>query len=161
VLAQQTSLGLAYTVAAAMLVAGAAAARLWPLRSIATLDRSAVEFWPEPQLLVEPDPDNGPVLVTVAYSVPPERQAAFLDAMQRVGRSRRRTGATEWGVFRDAAEPDQFVEAYLVPSWQEHLRQHTGRLTVTDQEIEEEATSLADGPPRVTHLVPPENPNDR
>jgi MFS family permease len=161
VLAQQTSLGLAFTVAAAMLVAGAAAARQWPLRSIATLDRSVVEYWPEPQLLVEPDPDNGPVLVTVAYSVSPERQAAFLEAMQRVGRSRRRTGATDWGVFRDAAIPNQFVEAYLVPSWQEHLRQHTGRLTVTDQEIEEEATSLADGPPRVAHLVPPENPNDR
>jgi hypothetical protein len=151
----------AFAAAAALLVAGAAAARMWPLQSTAALDRTVVEYWPEPHLVIDPHPDSGPVLVTLTYSVPPDRQPAFLAAMQRVGRSRRRTGATDWGVFRDGAAPDQFVEAYLVPSWQEHLRQHAGRLTVTDQDIEVEAKGLADGPPRVAHLFPPDFPNER
>jgi len=161
VLAQQTSLGAAFTAAAALLLAGVAAARMWPLQPTAALDHTAVEYWPEPHLLIDPHPDIGPVLVTVTYAVVPDRQPAFLAAMQRVGRSRRRTGASDWGVFRDGAAPDQFVEVYLVPSWQEHLRQHAGRLTVTDQEIEEEARALVDAPPRVAHLFPPDFPNER
>jgi hypothetical protein len=41
---------------------------------------------------------------------------------------------------------------YLVPSWDEHLRQHAGRLTGADREVEERAQALADGPPQVSHL---------
>jgi hypothetical protein len=41
---------------------------------------------------------------------------------------------------------------YLVPSWDEHPRQHAGRLTGADREVEERAQALADGPPQVSHL---------
>ena len=50
--------------------------------------------------------------------------------------------------------PDGDVEVYQVPTWAEHLRQHEGRLTVRDEEIEERAVSLARGPAEVTHLLP-------
>jgi len=43
---------------------------------------------------------------------------------------------------------------YLVPSWEEHLRQHGGRLTEADQDIELRAKALAEGEPRVAHLLP-------
>ena len=66
--------------------------------------------------------------------------------------SRRRTGATRWNLYRDAADPARFIETFLVPSWEEHLRQHHERLTGTDQDIERRALALADGPPRVAHL---------
>ena len=33
-------------------------------------------YWPEPQLIAEPDPDEGPVLITVTFTVPPENVAA-------------------------------------------------------------------------------------
>jgi ABC-type siderophore export system fused ATPase/permease subunit len=74
--------------------------------------------------------------------------------MQAVGRTRRRSGATRWTLFQDAADPDHFVETFIVPSWEEHLRQHE-RITVADRRFEERAHSLlADGQaPRVTHLV--------
>ena len=41
-----------------------------------------------------------------------------------------------------------------MPSWDEHLRQHEGRLTGTDREIERRARALAEGEPQVTHLLP-------
>jgi hypothetical protein len=63
-----------------------------------------------------------------------------------------------WGLFRDGERPHRFVEVYQVPSWDEHLRQHTDRLTGTDQAIEEYARSLADGEPEVTHLLPADQP---
>ena len=74
-------------------------------------------------------------------------------AMEAVRRTRLQTGAVRWGLFRDGEHPDRFVEAYLVPSWDEHLRQHTGRLTGADRLAEERARALADGPPQVSHLL--------
>jgi hypothetical protein len=110
-------------------------------------------FWPEPHLQVEPDDHDGPVLVTLTYPVSAEHEEAFIAAMDDVRRSRLRTGAVRWGLFRDGEQRGRFVEVYLVPSWDEHWRQHTGRLTGNDRAAEERAQALADGPPQAGHLL--------
>ena len=46
------------------------------------------------------------------------------------------------------------VEFFSVPSWEEHLRQHAGRLTATDRVIEEAALAFSDPPARADHLLP-------
>ena len=51
------------------------------------------------------------MLVTVEYRVPPERAEAFREAMQPVGRARRRSGGERWGLFQDGADPERFFEA--------------------------------------------------
>jgi quinol monooxygenase YgiN len=94
-------------------------------------------------------------LVTVEYIVAPEREAAFLEAMDRLRQSRRRTGATRWELYRDADQPNRLIELFSVPSWEEHLRQHEGRLTAADQEVEEAALAFSDPPARAEHLLPP------
>jgi hypothetical protein len=73
--------------------------------------------------------------------------------MKRVRQSRLRTGAIEWGLFRDGEAANRFVEIFVVPSWEEHLRQHVDRLTGTDRQFEEEANALSDPPPEVSHLL--------
>jgi hypothetical protein len=87
--------------------------------------------------------------------VPPENHAEFRDVMQVVGRSRRRTGAERWSLYQDAAEPNRFVENYLMDSWEEHLRQHRERQTRRDEEIERRALDLVSDsqPPHVRHLI--------
>jgi MFS family permease len=142
-----------FVAAALLMVLGAATSAIWPLFDTARLDRSTTVYWPEPQLMVEPDGDEGPVLITVTFTVLPENTRLFVEAMQRVQASRRRTGATRWNLYRDAAVPGRFMETFLVPSWEEHLRQHRERLTGTDQDIEREAFSLAAGTPEVAHLL--------
>jgi quinol monooxygenase YgiN len=92
------------------------------------------------------------VLISLTYSVPPERAEEFLAAMEPVRRSRQRTGAMRWGLYQDGEDPRRFVEVYLVPSWQEHLRQHSDRLTGADQDLERAAIALADGIPEVAHM---------
>ncbi len=57
------------------------------------------------------------------------------------------------GVFRDGEKPRRFVELFVVPSWEEHLRQHTERLTGTDRQYEEQAEALSDPPPQTSHLL--------
>ena len=156
VLAGLTTLEIAHLAAAALMIAGAVSVAWWPLRSTRGMDRAPVSYWPEPHFEVDPDPYAGPVLVTLRYRVAPENEAAFLTAMAGVRRSRRRTGAVRWGLFREGETGDRFVEVYQVPSWDEHRRQHDNRLTGTDREIEARATALAEGPPEVTHLLPTE-----
>ena len=102
-----------------------------------------------------PDASDGPILVTLAYQVSEDNAVAFTEAMRHVGRSRRRTGALRWELFRDGAKPTRFVESYLVGTWAELLRQRENRLTGADRRFEEQARRYAIGEPDVAHLFPP------
>jgi len=99
-----------------------------------------------------PESDEGPVLVTVEYSVPPDDRKAFLSAIHRYGRVRRRDGASRWGIFKDIENPDVFVESFLVNSWAEHLRQHE-RLTRADSSVEQAVRSHTRGDGIVRHFI--------
>src|SRR5581483_10866392 len=113
-----SSVRLALGVAAAGLLAGLLAVGRYRLRPTEGFDVTPSAHWPDPVLASQPDPAQTPVLVTVAYRVPPERAAEFVEEMQAVARSRRRGGARRWSLWRDAAEPERFVETYVVGSWQ-------------------------------------------
>jgi MFS family permease len=152
-LASAAGLRWGFIVPAAGLVAGAALGT-WrlPLQR-PDLDVRSTQFWPahEQQL----PPEAGPVLVTIEWPVAPGAEAAFVAAMEPVGQSRRRTGATLWGLFQDTEDPSLFLETFTVTNWQEHLRQHMERGTMMDAELERRARELlAEGEsPRTRHLV--------
>jgi MFS family permease len=148
------SLDAAFLAAAVLLLAGAVSVRWLPLHTREGMDRGPVTYWPEPHLMLEPHLDEGPVMVQAVYTVPEAATAAFREAMDEVRRSRQRTGATRWSLFRDGESPDRFVEVYLVPTWAEHLSQHRSRLTADDERAEQAAIALAAGPPVVNHLLP-------
>jgi hypothetical protein len=152
--AEHSGLVLTFLLAAAALVAAIATIRIWPSFDVRGLNRDPSVPWQEPNLLIEPEPDLGPVLVTATYTVAPEREQQFLRAMRAVRLSRLRTGAIWWELYRDGETANRFVEAYSVLSWDEHLRQHHGRLTGADAAIEARARELADSPPQVSHLFP-------
>ena len=155
VLAEWLGLVPALLGAALLLVLGAATVVVWPLHDHSALDRSPAVYWPEPYLELDAALDDGPVLVTVTYTVAPENAARFVEAMVKVRRMKMRTGATSLGLFRDGARPDVYVEVAEYPNWAEHLRQHGGRLTASDRDLEAVAQSCAEGPPEVQHLLPP------
>lgn len=136
------------------LVVGAGLTLRLVFASSAEVDTTPSLHWPEPQYSAPPEPQQGPVLVTVEYWVQLENRIPFAEAMKDVERIRRRDGAIQWGLFQDAAVPDRFLESFLVESWAEHLRQHE-RFTVTDQVYEERARAYHRGPgrPQVTHWI--------
>ena len=111
-------------------------------------------LWPEPVVVLEPNPEEGPVLVQIEYWIDPNQAREFRRAMRDLRRIRRRDGAIRWGLFRDPAEPGRFVESFLVETWVEHLRQHV-RVTESDREIEERirAFHIGSGQPAITHLI--------
>jgi MFS family permease len=94
--------------------------------------------WPAPVVAETPEPDSGPVLVTVEYRIRPGSRDAFVEAMQDVGEMRRRNGAYFWDLFHDSAHPDRFIECFMDESWIEHLRTHE-RVSVADRAIQQRA----------------------
>ncbi|MEU2613715.1 MFS transporter [Micromonospora sp. NPDC007271] len=154
VVADVGGLVLAFVVAAVLMLVGAVTSQLWPLPDLRGLTRDPAVYRPPMALALQPDPRVGPVLVVVTYRVRAEREAQFLAAMDHVRGSRQRSGAMRWGLFRTGETPHEFAEVFLVPSWDEHLRQHGGRLTEADQRAEDRARELADGEPEVRHLLP-------
>lgn len=157
VVAGQVGLTPTFVGAAVVMVGTTLAGRRWQLPDVAGLDRSPAVYWPEATLAFEPDAEAGPVLVTAAYTVPAASSAAFVKAMSDLERSRRRTGASDWQLYRDGADPQRFLEVFEVPSWDTHLRQHGGRLTGADAAIEARADAFAAGPSSVNHYFPAED----
>jgi MFS family permease len=151
VVADAFGLTVAFVGAGALLAAGTASIRLWPLFETSHLDRSTV-IRPDPEFELETEPDAGPVVVWTTYTIAPDQESDFLRAMIRVRESRFRTGATEWGLFRNGERPDDFEEIFFVTSWDEHLRQHRERLTGADRDFEDVAKALSTTPPRTRHL---------
>lgn len=145
----------AVLLAALAVTAGVVGGAFWRVPDTGQLDPQPAIYWTDARLAVDPEPNSGPVMVAVHYTVRRDRQGAYLLAMDQLRRSRLRTGATRWELYRDGERPDQFVECFRVPSWEEHLRQHAGRLTARDQEVEEAALAFSDPPTYADHLLPP------
>jgi predicted MFS family arabinose efflux permease len=145
----------AMLLAGGAMVAGAAAGLFWRVPNTDHVDVQPAVYWSDARLAVEPEPGAGPVLVVVHYTVTPEQQVPFLDAMGHLRRARLRTGGTRWELYRDGERPNQFVELFTVRSWEEHQRQHAGRLTKSDRVVEEAALSFSSPPAYADHLLPP------
>jgi MFS family permease len=114
----------------------------WRLPTVLNQDRAAADA----DLII------GTIMVTIEYSVDPERVSGFITAIHKYGRVRRRDGAYQWGVFRDLEDPNRYLEIFLVNSWAEHLRQHE-RLTGADRALEEDVESYVSGKSTIRHLV--------
>jgi hypothetical protein len=96
---------------------------------------------PELAIASEPSPDDGPVLIQLEYRIDPANRDAFLKAIQNVGPTRRRNGATSWRVFRDLGEEGRYVERYVIASWAEYVRLRS-RMTMADSQLQQAAAAL-------------------
>lgn len=117
-------------------------------------DLQPSNHWPEP-LLAEPVAnDRGPVLIQVEYRIRKQDRAAFLLALQRLSRQRRRDGAHAWGVAEQSHDPEQVIEWFMVESWAEHLRQHQ-RVSHADADLQSQVQRYHQGPhkPVVHHYL--------
>jgi predicted MFS family arabinose efflux permease/quinol monooxygenase YgiN len=153
--AAQTGLTTTFVGAAVLELVAVGIGLLWPVPDAGHADADPVAYWSEARVSVDPDPATGPIQVTVRYTITPDKEQAWLAAMRQLRRSRLRTGATRWELYRDADRRDRFVEQFRVATWDEHLRQHEGRLTAADQAVEQAALDFSNPPATADHLIPP------
>jgi MFS family permease len=125
----------------------------WKLQTGAGVDFSPSLHWATPITKHAVEEDRGPVLVTVEYHIDPKNRAAFLRALGRYSKERRRDGAYQWGLYEDPAVDGRFIETFMTDSWLEHLRSHE-RVTKADRILEQIVFRFqVDGQPRTTHLL--------
>jgi hypothetical protein len=93
-------------------------------------------------------------MICISYQVHDGNQTAFLQAMEKLGKSRRRDGAWEWNIMEDITAPGMFQEFFLVATWLDHLRQHE-RISKQDAMIQDEILSLLEegSEPDITHFI--------
>lgn len=91
----------------------------------------------QPQVDARLDPEDGPVLVTIDYRVPPTGVPSFTEAMASVRTIRRRDGAMNWSLYRSVDQDDSHREAFIVASWTEYQR-------LTERAIQSDASTLGE-----------------
>jgi MFS family permease len=145
------SLPAAHIAAAITLLVGTTSMLRWRIGTVQELDLRPAQPT-EPMVNLEPNPADGPVLITVAYRVPESSHVEFAEMMRRIERDRRRSGAEQWGLFRDLADTDVFLETFVVATWAEHLRQHQRRTVNADVMIRRAKEFVVDDV-KVAHLL--------
>lgn len=119
-----------------------------------TLNTTPANHWASPQTQIDIEPDQGPVLIQIAYQPNPERQSEFLKAIYELSVERYKDGAYQWGITQCTEEAGVFLEYFFVESWQEHLRQHQ-RVSCADAMLQEEILGYLqpDTKPVVRHYL--------
>jgi Transmembrane secretion effector len=147
-------------VSAALAAAGAAVVAVHLLGRLAGLRLAVADGvdltpapWSEPEFVLQPEPEEGPVRIEIEYRIATADAAEFLEAMRSLRRIRRRDGAMQWSLYQDLSDPERHVESFVVSSWTEHERAHE-RAVQSDRGPIERALALHRGEaPRVTHLL--------
>ena len=78
----------------------------------------------------------------------------FTHAIHQLRGVRLRGGALRWGIYRDAANPEDLNETFIMESWLDYLRSRE-RVTAADDRIRQRVWALHqdDEPPRTTYQV--------
>jgi predicted MFS family arabinose efflux permease len=145
VVADRFGTSVALAIAAGGLLIGLLATLRFPLLLGEGTSLAPSRHWPAPLVTTEPEPDRGPVLVTLEYYIDPQRAPEFVRLLHRLGHSRQRGGAVRWGLWQDTEDAARWTESFVDESWLEHLRHHE-RLTVADRELEAAARAFHVGP---------------
>jgi MFS family permease len=151
--AGMVGLPMTHFIAAAGALLAIALSWRWKLQAGSGADLAPSMHWPAPAISDDVEADHGPVAVTVEYVVLEADREAFLVAVAKLGRERRRDGAFDWEILEDAAQPGRFIEAFWLETWLEHLYQHE-RVTNADRVVQAQVDAFHhDGIPNVTHFV--------
>jgi MFS family permease len=107
-----------------------------------------------PQLVMEPEMNDGPVRILIDYDIDPADYNDFVHAIHQLKDVRLRDGAMRWGIFQDANNPRHLNETFVMESWIDYLRQRE-RFTASDVIIRNRVIGFHRGgePPRITHTI--------
>ena len=149
-----------YGVPLAVAAAAVVGPLLWLLtRKLSVEGGSDPDFSPAalvslPEVAIDVEPDDGPVMVTVEYQIDPAEAAAFAAVMRETRRARLRQGALSWGLFKDTSAPGRYIEYFVDESWLEHHRR-LERISATDASLRDRRAAFHKGaePPRVSRFV--------
>lgn len=118
------------------------------------LNLSPSMHWPQPLVSKDVSHDQGPVMTTVEYRVPEVNRSIFLEAMHKLGKARKSSGAFSWDIMEDAENRGLFFEYFLEASWLSHLRHHE-RVSETDKALQRSIVEFLEPNTtiKISHLI--------
>ena len=151
-----THAGLDLTLAGAAFVAlaGLAVGHRFSINFATEASVEAAPLNPLHDFPVSPQHDDGPVTVTIEYTIASEDRERFRILMEEVQAACRRNGAFQCRVDESLDDPGLFRLDYMVSTWAEHLRQNL-RMTVDEKQVFDKAWELHAGnsEPVVRHFL--------
>jgi MFS family permease len=124
------------------------------LEGAAEEDHTPTHPFDEPVPVHPIEPDDGPVMVTIEYTIDPARAAEFESIMAESRSARLRHGAVSWGLFEDLERPGRFVEYFACDTWADYLRRFD-RFTAQDERLHEmrHAFHIGGEPPSISRFL--------
>ncbi len=154
-IAERYSSQTALLAAAAGMLIGVPVALRFPLLRGAPPDLSPYQSMrAAPQTVLQLEPEEGPVLIEIEYLIRLTETNEFTRALHAARPLRMRDGAIRWGAFQDTAQPERFIETFVMESWLEFLRARE-RMTAADRVIRDRVRSFHQGDqdPRVSRMI--------
>lgn len=98
--------------------------------------------------------DEGPLIVTIEYTIDPARADDFRAVMKETRSARLRQGTLTWRLYRDIAAPGRYIEYMVNENWGAHNRL-LERFTSSDERLRERrlAFHIGDTPPRIQRYL--------
>ena len=104
------------------------------------------------KLCYTPKPSDGPVSISLEFTVERPRVREFLNIMREVRLIHLRNGVYRWQLHEDLTRPDTYRLELTVSSWNEHLMQ-AERMTKADNDLLERAWSFHQGEVKPTERI--------
>ncbi|WP_156679267.1 MFS transporter [Sphingomonas profundi] len=141
IVAARIGIGFAFVASGVLMLVTLILAPFLPISADADADLTPTREHPIDDLEGSVRPDDGPIVMMIEYRVRPERFRAFVEAMEAVGRIRRRDGALRWALQQDLTDPTRWVERFHSATWLDHLRRQV-RPTQADQAARDRLAEL-------------------
>jgi len=140
--------------AAALMLAGAAVGLRFALPEKTADNLDPLDRFQIPHLALDLRGRSGPVAVLIEYIIREKDTREFLKLMAERRRIRRRDGARQWELLRDTKHPEQWIESYHVPTWNDYVRHNQRRTQADAGNIDRiRALHAASEPPKVHRMV--------
>ena len=124
----------------ALLIVSPVLGLILPMPRVSKAEEEMTEERRDPEVALAITLRSGPIVIEVEYRIEADQARNFYAVMQDVRRSRLRSGAFDWSLARDIADPELWTERYHCPTWGDFLRQRS-RATQSDIATEERANT--------------------
>jgi MFS family permease len=110
--------------------------------------------WDSHSGLEVPNPEEGPVKVTMGFQIEPSKRDQFLNLLREIRDIYLRNGVSNFRVYEDLARKHSFRIEMVVATWREHLLQQE-RMTSTERKTLDEVRRLhhAKGAPEIRYYI--------